>query len=53
MSMRKLRRTGSWLPVDLGALLIAPLGVAILFVAQWLAGVPARTLLQYEAAPPR
>jgi len=50
MSMRTQRRTGSWIPVDLGALLVAPLGVAILFVAQWLAGVPARTLLQYEAA---
>jgi chemotaxis protein MotA len=47
---RTKRTTARRLPLDLGALLVAPLGVAILFAAQLLAGVPVRTLLQYEAA---
>ena len=50
MKIRGTRGAGRRLPLDLGALLVAPLGVAILFVAQLLAGVPTRTLLQYEAA---
>ena len=50
MKIRVTRGAGRRLPLDLGALLVAPLGVAILFVAQLLAGVPTRTLLQYEAA---
>jgi chemotaxis protein MotA len=39
-----------WLSVDVAALLVAPLGVAILIAAQVLAGVPVSTLLQKEAA---
>ena len=50
MKTRGTPSAGRRLPIDLGALLVAPLGVAILFVAQVLAGVPTRTLLQYEAA---
>src|SRR5688500_5434689 len=43
------RRHGR-LPIDIGAVLIAPLGVGIILLAQMIAGIPARTLLQHEAA---
>ena len=38
------------LRIDIGAILVAPLGIAVVLLAQMLAGIPAGALLQYEAA---
>lgn len=42
--------TGRKPPFDLAALAIAPVGVALLFLAQSAAGIPVQALLQFEAA---
>jgi len=37
-------------PLDFGAILVAPIGIAAVVLAQRMAGVPASTLVQYSAA---
>jgi chemotaxis protein MotA len=47
-SRQKTRRRRA--PLDIGAILFAPVGIGLVVAAQKLAGVPADTLVQYSAA---